>query len=61
MMVFESDGIKKYFFEYEKITATEFYYEWKKGNLKKYVKSEEIPDYENEQDPIRTIVHNNFN
>ena len=61
MITFEKDGIKKYLFNDTKHTSAEFMEEWRKGNLIRYVKSEDIPDYEKDKDPIRSIVHYNFN
>ena len=61
MITFDQDGIKKYLFNDTLLTTSQFIDEWKEGNLIRYVKSEEIPDYENDKDPIRSIVHYNFN
>lgn len=61
LLSFDVEGFNKYIFNDKTQSAIQFYYAWKQGKLEKFVKSEPIPDYENSKDPIRSLVHFNFN
>ncbi len=61
LLSFDSEGFNKYIFNDKVQNAIQFYYDWKQGKLQKFVKSEPIPDYETNKDPIKSLVHFNFN